>query len=70
MKTKDFFMDNENNARIKATAMLLAVVFVIGLVTGRYGTQVGWYYVLAVFGSFAAISTGLLYHYREHEDEE
>lgn len=69
MKTKDFFLDSENNARIKAIAMLVCIVFVIGLVTGRYGTQVGWYYMVAVFGSFAAISVGLLYHYRETDEE-
>jgi type IV secretory pathway VirB2 component (pilin) len=70
VKTKNFFMSDGEYPRAKALILLVLVVFAIGLVTGRYGTEVGWWYVVGIFGAFAAISVGLIYHYREEEDEE
>lgn len=69
MKTKEFFMRDEEYARMKAVLLLLAIVFATGLVTNSFGVEVGRMYIVAIFGSFAVISIGLLYHYREEPEE-
>lgn len=68
MKTKEFFMRSEEYARMKAVLFLIAIIFVIGLVTESYGTDVGLMYLLGIFGTFAVISVGLIYHYREEPE--
>ena len=55
-------MRSEEYARMKAVLFLIAIVFVVGLVTESYGTDVGLMYLLGIFGTFAVISVGLIYH--------